>query len=133
MDFYKRITKKDRIRTFLKYLASNQFFSEPMVGYSEKSRRITLLPDKESVFVMFSLGEFNGLKGEFSDTWIEEVKSNPTSFYYFNKIWKLIDPLTVKPSCCWPNCRLILLLTDSIRQSLARTSRSKSHSCAAIS
>src|SRR4029077_17915963 len=56
---------------------------------------------------------------------------------YLGVICRLIPPPTVTPSaCCWLNCRPLLLtvtLIDSSRQSLARTSRSRSHWCAAIS
>lgn len=44
------VSQQDRIRAFLKFLFDSDIYSEPMVGYPESFRRITLFSCKE-VFV----------------------------------------------------------------------------------
>ncbi len=46
-DFTDDLTQQDRIRAFLKFLFDSDVYSEPMVGYPESFRRITLFSCKE--------------------------------------------------------------------------------------
>lgn len=46
-DITDNLCQQDRIRTFLKFFFDSDVYSEPMVGYPESFRRITLFSNKE--------------------------------------------------------------------------------------
>src|SRR6187399_1359044 len=78
----KKSSSKNLIKLFLKYLFDSEVYSEPMVGYPATHRRITLLPDKSSVYKFYSTGNFDGIFLELDD-WIELVKSQPVTEKWF--------------------------------------------------
>jgi len=97
-------SSKSRVQLFLKFLFQSEHFSEPMMGFPESHRRVSLFPTKNSVYQFYGTGEFNGIFGDFPE-WVQELKKNPVSEKYFVKIWKDYFPNLFtesdKPQCCF--------------------------------
>lgn len=101
VDGYKELTKKDRVTAFLNFLS--EILSEPMLGYPEDYRRVSLFPDKPSVYKFFSLGECNGITSDcFEFTKMNE--EDPVTLDWFTRVWRNENPLlfteSCRPQCC---------------------------------
>lgn len=83
------MVKKEKIVAFLNYI--EQQYSEPMVGYSEVCRRVTLFGCKEDIFKFFMTGFHDGIHGEFQNLVALNYES-PVSLDYFLKIWTQFKP-----------------------------------------
>lgn len=75
-------TQQDRIFIFLKFLLESDLFSEPMVGYPECYRRITLFPNKEIVYEVFTTGKQNNITIDEFQKFID-TDHNPITFDWF--------------------------------------------------
>lgn len=88
-NFNPTILKKEKIVAFLNHI--EQQYSEPMVGYSEDSRRVTVFGCKEDVFSFFMTGFHDGIHGDFQNLVALNYES-PVSLDYFIKIWAQYKP-----------------------------------------
>jgi hypothetical protein len=99
VDFDVRVSKKQRARKFLEYMAEK--YGEPVMG-SENTLSLTYFYDKVKVWKFFNHGKIDGLQGEFEGI-IAENWNNPISQNYFLTIWRKYFPHLIteseKPQC----------------------------------
>jgi len=82
-----KLTSKEMIISFLEYLYKSDCFVEPMVGYPQDHKRITIFPDKTAVYHYYSIGEYEGIMGDFPE-WVKLVGEQPVSEKWFLKVWR---------------------------------------------